>query len=133
MKKVVNIILKVLLSAILLMPILGAFGVFPEPTADMYGSPEAFAFIQSLMDSGYIMIINSVVFILAFVLLWAKREALAALLLLPITVNIVAFHLFLDGGLLTAGAAMGNLLLVLNLYFMWQYRSQYAGLLSKSN
>ncbi len=131
MKKVIDIVLKVLLSAILLMPILGAFGIFPEPTADMYNDPRAYEFIRILMDTGYIMIINSVVFFLAFVLLWTKRVALAALLLLPITVNIVAFHLVLDGGLFTSSALMGNVLLLLNLYFLWQQRAVYSVLVKK--
>lgn len=132
MKKVLDVILKLILSAILLMPIVGAFGVFPEPTADLYNTPEAFEFIQVLMATKYIMIINAIVFGLTFIALWANRVALAAILLLPVTVNIVAFHLFLDGGLFTAGAVMGNVLLVLNLYFMYQQRAHYSALLKKA-
>jgi acetyl-CoA synthetase len=70
------------------------------------------------------------VFALALVCLWTKREALAAILILPITVNIVAFHLFLDGGLLTPGAVMADALLALNVYFLWQQRAEYRTLLA---
>lgn len=132
MKKIINIVLKVLLSFIMVMPILGALGVFPAPTADLYNNPKAFAFIEALMGSGYMNLMMALVFAVAFVSLWLKREALAALLLLPITVNIVAFHLFLDGGLLTPGAIMGNVLLLLNVYFLWQNRAVYAPLLKKN-
>jgi putative oxidoreductase len=129
MKKAFNIILKLLLTLILVMPILGATGVFPAPTAEMYQNPEAYAFIAILMSSKYIMILDAIVFALAIVCLWTKRVALAALLILPITVNIIGFHLFLDGGLLTPGAAMGNILLLLNLYFLWQSRKEYSSLM----
>ena len=132
MKKIINIALKVLLSLIMLMPIIGALGVFPAPTADLYSNPKAFAFIEALMSSGYINPIMAFVFALALISLWMKREALAAILILPITVNIVAFHLFLDSGLFTPGAIMGNVLLLLNAYFLWQNRATYASLLKKS-
>jgi hypothetical protein len=123
--------LKVILSLLLVMPILGVLGIFPAPTADMYNTSEAFAFIQILMTSKYIMFLDAMVFALALGCLWTKRTALAALLLLPVTVNIVGFHAFLDGGLLTGGAVMGNVLLALNTYFLWQSRAQYQSLLSQ--
>lgn len=132
MKKFLDTVLKVFLTALLLMPIFGAFGLFPEPTADMYYTPEAFTFIQVLMDGKYIMVLNGIVFALALVCLWSKRTAVAALLMFPITVNIVAFHWFLDGGLFTAGALMGNILLALNVYFLWQSKEQYRVLMKRA-
>lgn len=130
--KIFNIVCKVLLSLILLLPIMGALGIFPPATPDLYQTPEAFAFIEMLTEGGYIVYINAIVFMLALFLMWTKRMPLAMLLILPITVNVVAFHAFLDGGLLTGGAFLGNIMLVLNLYFMWQGREQYQSLLSKS-
>lgn len=129
MKKILNIVLKLILTFLLVTPILGATGIFPEPTPEMYNTQEAYDFIAILMAGKYIMIIQSVVFALAVICLWTRRTALAALLILPITVNIVGFHLFLDGGLFTEGAVMGNVLLLLNLYFLWQERKEYAALL----
>ncbi len=131
MKKVVHIGLKVLLSLIMLMPILGVLGIFPAPTADLYNNQKAFAFIEALMGSGYINPIMGLVFAIAIISFWVKREALAAILILPITVNIIAFHSFLDGGLFKPGAMMGNALLILNIYFLWQNRTAYASLLEK--
>lgn len=115
MKKAFKIFLKILLTLLLVTPILGVTGIFPAPTPEMYKTPEAYEFIAMLMAGKYIMIIEAIVFALAIVCLWSKRVALAALLILPITVNIVGFHLFLDGGLFTAGAVMADLLFVLNL------------------
>lgn len=130
--KILNTVLKVVLSLILLLPIAGTFGLFPEPTQDMYNTPEAFQFIELLSQSKYVVYINTVVFILSLGLLWTRRTPLAALLLLPVTVNIVGFHAFLDGGPFTQGAIMGNTLFLLNLYFLWQSRSHYAPLFKKS-
>ena len=130
MKKYLNPVLKGILSLLLVSPILGTLGIFPPPTRDLYNTDQAFEFINILMRSGYIMIIMAICFLLAIILLWTKRTAAAALLILPFTVNIVAFHLVLDGGLFTAGAIMGNVLLLLNVYFLWQYRTSYKQLLA---
>lgn len=134
MKKYTNIVLKVVLSLLLIMPILGALHIFPAPTADMYNTPQAFVFIKAIMESAsYINYIMALVFAVSVVLIWTKRTALAMLLILPITVNIISFHMFLDGGLFTAGAVMGNIFFLLNLYFMWQERASYSQLLAGSN
>lgn len=131
MKKFFHIFLKVLLSLILVMPILGATGIFPAPTQDMYNTAIAFEFIEVMMWT-YIVWGISITFALALISLWIRREALAALLLLPISVNIIGFHAFMDGGLFTGGAIMGNVLLVLNLYFMWVNRAAYRPLLTNN-
>jgi hypothetical protein len=123
MKKYLHIIAKVLFSLILILPIAGATGVLGEATRDLYNTDNAFAFIQ-LIDglAVYISYMMAVVHIFALIALWTKREALAALLELPIMLNIVAFHLFLDGGLFTPGAVLADLMLVLNFYFVWKNR-----------
>lgn len=131
--KILNIILKVILCLILFSPILGVLGIFPPPTPDLYNTPEAFEFIMFTMENAwYIGTTISIVFAAALVLIIMKRTALAALLLLPITVNIISFHTFLDGGLLTGGAILANILALLNIYFLWQNRSQYKALWNKS-
>jgi putative oxidoreductase len=132
MKKAIDIVLKVLLSLILVTPILGLTGAFP-PTQDLYNTPEAFAFIQMMTEGRYISIIMAVVHVVALVCLWTRRTGLAALLILPITVNVVAFHAFLDGGLLTGGAVLGNIMLLINAYFLWQHRREYAPLLTQTS
>jgi glycerol-3-phosphate acyltransferase PlsY len=126
--KILNIALKVIFSLILAVPIAGTFGVLGEPTRELYNTDAAFAFIQMLADIGYINYIMVVVHIVAIVALWMRREALAALLIAPITANVIGFHLFLDGGLFTPGAIMANALFLLNLYFLWRHREQYRSL-----
>jgi hypothetical protein len=129
MKKVFHIVLKILLTLLLIMPVLGPLNLFPAPTADMYTNPLAFDFIKALMSS-YIIAGMSITCLLTLICLWSRREALAALLVLPVTANIIGFHAFLDGGLFTAGAIMGNALLLINIYFLWVYRTQYQTILT---
>ena len=128
MQYAIDIALKAVLSLILVLPILGVTGVFPPPTTDLYNTPEAFGFIALLQEIRYITLIMVAVHVIALVCLWTGRTALAALLVLPITVNVVAFHLVLDGGLLTGGAVLGNIMLLINGYFLWTRRHQYAPL-----
>lgn len=129
--KIFNTICKVVFGLILLMPVLGSLGVFPPPTPDLYNTTQAYDFIHMLMQVGYINAIMAVVCVLCIGLMITHRMALMALLILPITVNVVAFHAWIDGGLLTGGASLGNLMLVLNGYFLWQNRARYTSLLEK--
>lgn len=126
-----SILGKILLTLLMISPILGLLGIFPAPTPDLYNTPQAFTFIDLLMKARYVLVMEAVVFLIAIFCLWTKRTALAALLILPITLNIVGFHAFLDGGLLTGGAIMGNVLLLLNLAFLWQQREAYRSLWQK--
>jgi putative oxidoreductase len=133
MRKAVDIALKVLLSIILVLPILGTLGVFPPPTPDLYNTPQAFEFIETITEGRYITITMVLVHIVALACLWTRRTALATLLILPITVNVVGFHAFLDGGLLMPGAIPGNIMLLINLYFLWQHRREYRPLLNPTS
>lgn len=132
MKKIITIIARVVLGLLMVSPIVGILGIMPAPTADLYNTQIAFEFIMMLMDTGYVMWIMAAVFLVAIILTIMNRMALVALLILPITVNILAFHAFVDGGLFTAGAIMADVLLILNVYFLWQSRHQYKALLTKS-
>jgi len=124
MKKIMNITLKIILSIILLMSVIGVL-ISAEPTIDMYKKKEAYDFIIAIANSGYVMWLMTIVFIISLIFIIKNKMALVALLLLPITLNIVGFHMFLDGGIFKAGAIMGDALLIINLYFLWQNRHQY--------
>ncbi len=129
MKKFINVALKVLLALLMISPILGSLGVFPAPTREMYNTQEGYDFIMMLMEAKYIMWMMTTVFLISFILILKNKMAVVALLLLPITLNIVGFHMFLDGGLFTAGAIMGNVLLLINLYFLYQNKGRYKALI----
>lgn len=136
MNKFLYIATKVVFTLIILFPILSliaiAFGYDVEPKREYYATDEAYDFIVAIMNSGYITVLNAVVFALGIILAWTKRTALAALLVLPVTVNIVAFHAMLDGGLFTGGAVLGDILLITNLALMWYHRGSYASLIAPS-
>ncbi len=122
MKKYLHTIAKVLFSLILLLPVVGVTGLLGEPTRELYNTDQAYGFIQMLADIKYISYMMAVVHVLALIALWTRREPLAALLELPITLNVVAFHLVIDGGLLTGGAILANLMLVFNMYLLFIHR-----------
>lgn len=124
MKKYAHVIAKVIFTLILFLPILGVTGIFPEATRNLYNTDQAFAFIQTLTTAAYIMYMMAVVHILAIGALWTRREVVGALLALPITLNVVGFHLFLDGGLLMNGAMPGNVMLLINLYLLYIHQDK---------
>jgi hypothetical protein len=125
--KILTIVMRVLLGLLLLMPILGSLGVFPAPTADLY-SPGGWAFMSAMMGTGYLMWLIALTCAAALVLTIMNRMALAAAILSPLVVNIVCFHLFLEGGLLTASASLADILLALTAYFLWMNRGAYVAL-----
>jgi hypothetical protein len=132
MTKYFDIFLNVFLTLILIIPILGALKLIPGGTRDLYNNDTSFTFIKMIM-SNYLSFGIAITAALTIISVWSGRIALAMLLLLPITANVIGFHLFLDGGLLTAGAMMGNAMALINLYFIWKYRGEYAQLFKKSS
>lgn len=122
--KIVRIVLRLLLCLLLLIPILGTLGVFPEPTADLY-TQNGWAFMSALMASGYMMPLLGILCAVVFVLTAINKTALGAVLLAPLTVNVIGFHAFVDTGLFSPSATLGILLLFLNAFFLWDNRATY--------
>ncbi len=122
--KILTIVVKVLFGLLLLTPILGALGVFPAPTADLY-TPEGWAFMQALMASGYLMPLLAITCAAGLVLMLLGKTALAAVIIAPMTVNVICFHAFVDTGLVSPSAILGILLLVCNVYLLWHERAKY--------
>lgn len=122
--KILHWICRILLMLILIMPVLGTLGVFPSPTADLY-TPQGWTFIEALMNSGYMMPALGIVFAVCLVLTIIGRTALMAVILAPLSVNVVLFHAFLDAGLFAPSAILANVLFLLNVYFLWENRAKY--------
>jgi putative oxidoreductase len=125
--KIINGIARVLLGLLVSTPILGVTGVFPEPTADLY-TPEGWAFMSALMDAGYLMPLLAITCVVVLVLTIMNKMALAAVILAPLSVNIICFHAFVDTGLLSPSPILGELLFLLNVYFLWVNRAKYKAL-----
>lgn len=119
--------MRILLCLVLLMPILGVLGVFPPPTADLY-SPEGWAFMQALMKSDYMMPLIGLLAAVCFVLVAVNRTEIAAVLLAPFVVNVLCFHLFVDGSFFTLSASLAWVLNIATAYFLWINRKKYAAL-----
>lgn len=90
--------------------------------------PEAAgAFMGALMATGYMMVIVAVVeIVVGLMLLTNKYVALSLLLLAPISVNIIAFHLFLD----IAGTGGAALVTILNVFLLFANKDKYSSILS---
>lgn len=105
--------------------LLTAFGAVTPPSSPMPAGAAAFA--GALAKTGYMMPLVSAMQFLAGVLLLASRFVpLALVLLAPLLVNIVAFHVFLA----PAGIVPGLVLTALELYLAWVYRAAYRPLLT---
>ncbi|OYQ45216.1 DoxX protein [Flavobacterium cyanobacteriorum] len=112
---------------ILLGLILVVFGVnklypfipLPEP------SPAAADFIHSLHATGYVLVIIALFeIVIGLLLLIKKWVPFALLLLLPLSLNILLFHLFLD--VPSIGTAI--LVVALNVILLYKHRQKYTPL-----
>lgn len=125
--KILTLVLRILFGLLLLMPAAGALGLLPEPTAEMY-TPEGWAFMEALMTTPYMMPLIGITSLIVGVLFLAGKNALAAILLAPFTVNVILFHIFLDAAPISAAAIPAYILVALNLYFLWVERKKYHSL-----
>ncbi len=121
MKKV-NLVVQILLAFILLFSGLNKFfGFLPMPPLP----GPAGEFSAALAATGYMVKMVAVVEVLVgALLLLNKFVPIALVMLVPISVNIVAFHLFLDISSIGGAAAVA----ALNLYLLIVYRAAYKGI-----
>lgn len=125
--KILRIVLRVLICLLLLTPILGVTGVFPAPTAELYTEP-GWAFMSALMATPHMLPLIALTCAVCLVLFAMRRDALAAVILAPLSVNIICFHAFVDTGLLSASPILGEILFLLNAFFLWDNRKKYKAL-----
>jgi uncharacterized membrane protein YphA (DoxX/SURF4 family) len=103
----------------------GFLNFIPPPTEPM---PEgAVSLGMAFMSSGYLFQLIKGTEVLAGLLLLCNRFApLALVVLAPVLVNIVAFHIFL----MPPGIGLSLVLAGLELYLAWVYRAAFAPLLT---
>jgi uncharacterized membrane protein YphA (DoxX/SURF4 family) len=103
----------------------GFLNFIPQPKDPI---PEgAGAFAGAMVKTGYLFHLVKGTEVLAALLLLANRFVpLALVLLAPVLVNIVAFHVFLA----PATVAPAFVFVALELYLAWAYRSAFRGLLA---
>ncbi|MCH7568733.1 MAG: hypothetical protein IIA87_04905 [Nanoarchaeota archaeon] len=80
------------------------------------------AFLGALFATGFIFPIMGTIWILAgLMFLFNKCSALAAIIIFPVSLNILLFHLLLD----FTGALMGILVFILNIYLFYVHWNSY--------
>jgi putative oxidoreductase len=85
-------------------------------------------FFTALDSTGYMLPLMNIVFLLvALLLLTNKWTPFALVLLAPITLNIVLFHLFLD----LASGTMGYIVALINIYLMIVHSDSYRPMFHK--
>jgi uncharacterized membrane protein YphA (DoxX/SURF4 family) len=103
----------------------GFLNFIPPPTEPMPAG--AVSLGVAFMNSGYLFHFIKGTEVLGGLLLLSHRFVpLALVVLAPIVLNILAFHLFL----LPSGTGMALVILALELYLAWAYRRAYAPLLT---
>jgi len=102
----------------------GLHKFIPQPTTAM---PEGVvAFSSALKNTGYMMqLIAGTQFVVGILLLLNRFVPLALVLIAPVLVNIIAFHVFLQ----PAGIGPGAFLTLLEIYLAWEYRNVYRPIL----
>ena len=97
-------------------------------------TPEGWAFISAIKANGYLFPTIGIISLLSGLAFLVNRYvALAAIILLPITVNFVLFHIFLGFSInsifLFFRESVAFVILALNLYMLYSERKKYAALL----
>ncbi len=111
----------------LLFAVFGTLGLFelgPQPEM----SEEAGAFMGALMETGYLWpVIKVTEIVCGLLLILGAFVPLALVVLAPIALNILLFHIFLE----PQGAVVGVVILVLGLYVAHQHRESFGGVLRR--
>ena len=110
-RKLVRTIQIILGLYLVLITLAGLFQLLPPPAFN----EAATAFFTALFNTGYIMPLMQIVFVAAgLMFIFNKWSAFGAVLLAPITVNILAFHVFLD----ITGWWMALIFAILHIYLL---------------
>lgn len=129
MKRFVAPALRLLLGLIFVATsVAGIFQLMPAPTNY---PPAALNFAGALAGSGYMIVaVWTVQLVSGVALLLDLWTPLFLVILAPITVNIMLFHLFLTPRAMLSAGAPGIVVFLLNVALLWLYRAYYAGMLT---
>ena len=103
----------------------GFLNFIPPPATPM---PErAMAFFGGLMAAGYMIpLIGGTQVIVGALLLLNRFVPLALVVIAPVIVNIVAFHVFLE----PSGTVIALVVLALGIFLLWRHRSAFRAILT---
>jgi uncharacterized membrane protein YphA (DoxX/SURF4 family) len=124
-KKIVPAIVRILLGLMFLVFGLNGFLNFmPAPKEPM--PEEIMSVVMALMKAGYMKVVSGTEVLVAVLLLTNRFVPLALALLAPIVVGILTFHIFLAPATIVPGIVV----LVMELYLAWAYRSAFRPMLA---
>ena len=121
--RIVTAIIRVLLGLIFLVFGLNGFLNFMPAPKDL--PPDVIAVSTGLMKGGYMAVVSATEIIVALLLLTNRFVPLALVLLAPIVVGIITFHI----AIAPATIVPGILVLAMELYLAWAYRAAFGPLL----
>ncbi len=130
LKRFLPATLRILLGLIFLASSLVGLILQPEPPPDFPAGAASFA--RALDATGYMNPLVTVVQLLsAASLLLNLWMPLMLVVLAPVTVNILLFHVFLTPTMLFTSALPGVVVFVLNVALLWLHRESYRPLLAR--
>jgi hypothetical protein len=89
-------------------------------------SEAAGSLMGAFVATGYFMMVEKLVEVASgLMILTGRFLPLGLILLAPVSVNILLFHIFLD----TAGLPMALFIIVAQLFLAWAYRDSFSGVL----
>ncbi len=122
MQKVVTVLRSLLGLLLLVFGLNGFFHFIPLPEH----TAAADSFLGALVDSGYLMtLVKATEIFCGLTLISGIFTPLGLVVLAPITVNILAFHVMLD----RSGLGMAVGITVLHLWCAWGYRASFKSVL----
>jgi len=129
MKKYPPIIAGVLLGLLFIMSaVMVLFNLVKMPPPPE-GTPAAM-FFGAFGPTGYLKFVKIFELVGGLVVMIPRLRNFGLLLLGPVIVNIVAFHMFIGGGFNDFKDPMMIVMLVLSIYLLWDGRKKFAGLLT---
>lgn len=101
--------------------LVGLFDLMPPPPKEQM-PPGLWAFSEAMRNTGFLLpLVKGTEVVVGALLLLNRFVPLALVLIAPVIVNIVAVHAFLA----RSGLGMAVVLLGLELYLVWSYRSAF--------
>ena len=94
----------------------GFLGLIPQPPPPEAGG----AFLGALVGGGVMPLVKVFEVFIGALLLLDRFVPLALVMLVPISVNVVLYHLMFDA----AGGAPAYVLAAMNVFLLWAYRGQ---------
>ncbi len=124
-----TLFLRLVLGVFLLRTAAMKFG-FLGPLEPALFTPEGFIYLEALRGSGFIWpAVGIVSFFCGTCLLLNRFVGLAAVVLMPISLNFLLFHLFYDPSFPHAFGLQSYFLFLANIYFLWRERKRYEAVL----